>query len=249
MVKWPLCRTAGSLGCVLLSIAAVRATGAAAQARPTERSVPPPMAESSRGFTSITSVRELEGGRTLVADRGEHGLYLVNWETGAVEQVLRRGDGPGEYRSIGWLYAMADSETLLTTLDRRWILLRGTSGVQTLAASAPLNRRFHARLDGVARGGGVLASVSAERPGFSGADVRLLELAPDLGPHEGLPRLDTLRLLNGAGRYQLVCVLATHRGRTGLPLPRGRRAGRPVSGRLDRRRLPASVSGRLALSR
>jgi hypothetical protein len=213
MVMSHFWQRAGSLNCVFVSMGAICATGAGAQGVPTERSVLPPIAESSRGFTSITSVRELDGGRILVADRGERRLYLVNWETGVVDQVLRAGDGPGEFRSIGWLYAIADNETLLTDIaSRRWILLRDTIVAHTFIESAPLNRRFRARLDGVATGGSVLASVSAERPGIAEGDERVLELAPGLGPHQGLPRLDTIRLVMGAGRDQLACVLGTTRG-------------------------------------
>lgn len=202
-----------SLHCVLVGIAGICTTGAGAQGVPTERPVPPPVAESSRGFTSITSVRELEGGRVLVADRGERRLYLVHWKTGVVDQLLRRGEGPGEHDQwIGWLYAMADSETLFTVLNRRWIHLRDTAVAETLVETAPLNRRFRARLDGVATDGRVLVSVNAENPGVSGADERVLELAPGVGPHEGLPPLDTIRRVEGAGRDQLACVLATTRG-------------------------------------
>jgi hypothetical protein len=196
----------------LVSMGAVCATGAGAQGVPAEGSVLPPTAQSSRGFTSITSVREIGGGRILVADRGERRLYVVNWETAAVDQVLRQGDGPREYREIGWLYAIADNETLLTTLGRQWILLRDTQVAQTFIGTSPLNRRSRARLDGVATGGSVLASVSAETRGNFIADERVLELAPGLGPHERLPRLDTVRLVTGAGRDQLACVLSGTRG-------------------------------------
>jgi hypothetical protein len=111
------------------------------------------------------------------------------------------------------LYAIADDETLLTDIARqRWIVLRGTEVAQTLSGTSPLNRRFRARLDGVARGGSVLASVSAETPGNVIADARVLELAPGLGLHERLPRLDTVRLVTGAGRDQLACVLGGTRG-------------------------------------
>jgi hypothetical protein len=196
----------------LAGMGAVCSSGAGAQGVPAERSVPAPIAQSSRGFTSVTSVRELGGGRTLVADRGERRLYVVNWETAAVDQVLRQGDGPREYREIGWLYAIADNETLLTTLGRQWILLRDTQVAQTFIGTSPLNRRSRARLDGVATGGSVLASISGETPGNFIADERVLELAPGLGPDQRLPRLDTVRRVKGAGRDQLACVLGTTRG-------------------------------------
>lgn len=205
-------RRVSSLNWVLLSLGAVWASGAGAQDVPTQRSVPPPIAESTRGFTSITSVRELDGGRTLAADYGEQSLYLVNWETGAIEQVSRQGEGPGEYRDIGWLYAMGDDQTILTDPSRRWILFRDTVVLYTFTRSSPLNRRFRGRLEGVTTDGSVLGSVSAEDPGIADANERVLELAASLGPHRGLPRLDTLRRVKGAGRDQLACVLASTRG-------------------------------------
>lgn len=200
----------GSLKCAFLSLGTVCTTAAGAQGIPAERPVPPPAAEAIRGFTSVTSVRELDGGRTLVSDRGERRLYLVNWETGAVDQISRRGDGPGEYREVGWLYAVGDSETLLTDhSNRRWILLRDINVARTFSGTEPLNARFGARLSGVDSDGRVLASVSADRPGNVVADEHVLELAPGSGPHEDLPRLDTLRFVKAAGRDQLACVLVT----------------------------------------
>jgi hypothetical protein len=201
-----------SFTCVLLSTGAVFAGGAEAQRDPTERSMDPPTAESIHGFTTITSVRELPGARILVADRGEGSLYLINWGTGAVDQVLRRGNGPGEYQYVGWLYGVGDNETIFTGTGRRWILLRDTQVVRTFVDTYPLNGRFRAPLDGMATGGAVLASVSAETPGSAVADKRVLELAPSVGPHERLPRLDTIRVIKGAGRGQLACVLGSTRG-------------------------------------
>ena len=197
----------------IVFLGSVCVNGVAGQTVPPERPLAPANAEWSRGFTSITSIRELDGGRILVADRGEASLYLVNSATRAVTQVLRRGDGPGEYRQIGWLYAITGKETLLTDIARRrWIVLDDTAVVRTLTATAPLNRRFRARLDGIARTGAILAAVSAESPGNSDADERVLELASDLGASEKLPRLDTIRLLKGGGKNQLACVLGGTRG-------------------------------------
>jgi hypothetical protein len=207
---WEFLLKAGWVTCVILTLDAVWAIGAGAQSSPTERPVPSPVAESSRGFTSITSVRELDGGRVLVADRGEGHLYVVDWKTGAVDQILRQGDGPGENRAIGWLYAVGDNETLITDIARRrWILLTGTDVADTFVGTGPLNRRFRSRLDGVAADGRVLGSVSAEYPGSSAADIRVIELAAGMGPHDRMPRLDTIARVQGAGRHQIACVLAT----------------------------------------
>lgn len=197
---------------VVFTAGTVCAGGAGAQEVPTERSVPPPIAEWTRGFTLITSVRELERGRTLVADRGEQRLYLINSETGAIDELLGRGEGPGEYQAIGWLYPVAADQTILTDLARRWVLLRDSEPIRTYSGSTPLPRRFRARLDGVATNGTVLASVSGEYPGGSTGDTRVLELAHGLGAHDGLPRLDTIARVRGAGTLQLACVLASTRG-------------------------------------
>jgi len=215
---WQRWRRVGLLSCVLLAMGAAWTTGAGAQDLPIDRLLPPPTAVWKRGFTSITSVRELDGGRTLVADRGERSLYLVNWETGAVDQLLRRGEGPGEYQEIGWLYAVGDNETLLTAVvPRRWILLRDTKAAHTFTRADPLISRFRSRLDGVATGGRVLASVSAERPGSLTADTRVIELTLDLAPHEDLPRLDTIARVSGAKYEQRRCVVVVAGGGSAPP--------------------------------
>lgn len=57
-------------------------------------------------FDDVFSVRELENSDVLISDRGQRVLYVANFKSGAVRQVGRDGNGPGEYRSPGHLIAL-----------------------------------------------------------------------------------------------------------------------------------------------
>src|SRR5512141_3017376 len=52
-------------------------------------------------FTSISSVRELHDGRVILSDPRDRGLVLVDFRTGRVEPIGRKGQGPGEYGLAG----------------------------------------------------------------------------------------------------------------------------------------------------
>jgi len=77
-------------------------------------------------FTTITSVRELRDGRVLVTDGREQRLVVADFRTGRVEQVGRKGGGPGEYGMVGMMRPLAgDSSIMADLMGRRWLLFDG----------------------------------------------------------------------------------------------------------------------------
>lgn len=158
-----------------------------------------PEATAEATFTQVTSVRELPDGRLLVADRLEDRLVVIDWE-GPAAQIGRLGDGPHEFRDVGFLYAIDDSTTLFTdTYSNRWILLHYSQIVDSFTGNRPLNRELTARLYGGSEGGFVLGAIGyAHRSSRARrnllADSLLLVLA-DLD--EGV--IDTVARVQGMG--------------------------------------------------
>lgn len=57
-----------------------------------------PDAAIREGFTRVTGVRELPGGRAIMVDQWEQSVYVVDFTKGSAEKIGRQGDGPAEYR-------------------------------------------------------------------------------------------------------------------------------------------------------
>ncbi len=171
----------------------------------------PPADWTLRGqqFSRIASVRELAG-QVLVSDATEDLLYVIDYGSGSVSSVGSHGDGPGEYRAAGFLYALGGDSTLFTDpTTRRWLLLVGDRIVATLGASQPLPNRFGSSLWGADRSGRVLAfegfgsALGNSRPvtvRYPDADsVRVLLTQPGV-MEAAISRLDTIAKLGGQGR-------------------------------------------------
>ena len=194
-------------GLLLLLIA--HPDGLATQEPPVIDLPPADWVVRERQFSQIVSVRELAG-RLLVSDATEDFLYVIDSGTGSVRSVGTHGDGPGEYRDAGYLYALGGDSTLFTDpTTRRWLLVVGDRIVATLGARQPLPMRFGSSLWGVDRAGRVLAfegfgSVLREtRPAtvrYPDADsVQILLTQPGVIGAE-ISRLDTIAKLGGQGR-------------------------------------------------
>lgn len=168
------------------------------------------MRGASAGFTRITSVRELTDGTLLVTDWGERRLARVDWGTGEVTDVARRGPGPGEYRGVGWLYPMAGDTTLLTdTGDGRWHLMVGAEIVDT-RREGPFGRVDLADVSGTDTTGHILLFRSANSLPHNSSDS-LVVLFGDLATArtERLARVrgpagELVRVPAGDGRPPMV---------------------------------------------
>jgi hypothetical protein len=57
-----------------------------------------PDASIREGFTRVTGVRELPGGRAIMVDQADQSVFLVDFGKGSAEKIGRQGDGPAEYR-------------------------------------------------------------------------------------------------------------------------------------------------------
>lgn len=70
-----------------------------------------PLKSIEEPFTQISGVRELPGNKAVVADRGEQKLMMVNFGTGAVTPIGRKGGGPGEYQFPASVFPGPGNET------------------------------------------------------------------------------------------------------------------------------------------
>lgn len=97
-------------GLLLLALCLLPA-GAGAQVR-----LDRPSAAFPEDFGSIQTVRELPGGRVLVADPLAKELYLVDMTAGTRRAVGRQGQGPQEYMQPDAVWPLAADSTLLVDL-------------------------------------------------------------------------------------------------------------------------------------
>jgi hypothetical protein len=65
----------------------------------------PPVAESVRGFTSVSGVREIPGGVVLV-DSDERYIYILDERLASARVAGRHGQGPGEYLAPRRIFAL-----------------------------------------------------------------------------------------------------------------------------------------------
>jgi hypothetical protein len=109
-------------------------------------------------FTGITSVRELKDARVLVTDGREQRLLVVDARSSKAEEIGRKGAGPGEYQTVGRLFALGGDSTLLTDISlRRWLILEGARIVATLPPDQPAIRATQGAILGADANGHVLS--------------------------------------------------------------------------------------------
>jgi hypothetical protein len=81
-----------------------------------------PRAEFPEPFTQVSAVRELPGGRVLVADRPDKVVQILDLASGTAVKVGREGQGPGEYAMPAGLVPLPGGHTLLMDpLARRFL--------------------------------------------------------------------------------------------------------------------------------
>ena len=100
-----------------------------------------PNAVAVQQFTDVVAVRELADGRTLLADRSENLLAIVDWDSGTTTPIGRVGDGPAEYRLLEDLFPLqGDSTLVVDPQSDRWLLLDGSRIVDIVTSGDPLNQ-------------------------------------------------------------------------------------------------------------
>lgn len=120
------------------------------------------MAES---FSRVLSVRELSDDRLLISVPREQRIVVADFADAVVRAIGRSGNGPGEYRNPGFLFAIgADSTIQSDVLARRWLLMSGPEFVTTVAPDDPALVVTGALIDGADRLGRVLVHRFADPP-------------------------------------------------------------------------------------
>lgn len=94
----------------------------------------PPTAASPEEFITVGSVRELADGRLLVNDPRDGRIVAMDLTTGVVQQLGRRGAGPGEYQGALPLRAIGGDSTIMVDLSLRWLVFHGAKIVATLSS-------------------------------------------------------------------------------------------------------------------
>jgi hypothetical protein len=118
-----------------------------------------PVAATPYDFVQPIAIRELPDGTLLITDQSENRLVHYNFANGAAKDIGRTGSGPGEYRTVGWLYALgADSSLLTDSYTGRWFVLVGTRVVKMFSEHEPANIVLRGLLHGASRDGHVIAT-------------------------------------------------------------------------------------------
>lgn len=168
--------------------------------------------------SSPVGFRALSADRVLVADNMEQAVMMLDFAAGAMTEIGRPGDGPGEYGMPGPLFAAAADSTYMLDMGNRRLLvitpsgritsntipLRHPSGIPIFPRGADVQGRVYFDLGGIAMPGLEEAARTGRAP--------LLRWDP------GSERLDTLgsvgfppmqpagpgevRVTIGAGAYQ-----------------------------------------------
>lgn len=146
--------------CVISVAALVAPAIASAQSAPTIK-LKPAAVKIDAEFSSIVAVRELSDGRALVADIRENKVVIVDFASGAVTQIGRSGQGPGEYQNPRWFHRLGADSTLLVELrSSRWHLLAGDRLVATVPPDHPAYVALRRQALGADARGNVIATSS-----------------------------------------------------------------------------------------
>ena len=97
----------------------------------------PASASLAEEFSNLTWVRELKDGRVVVSDSRDGRVVVADLRAGTVEQISRRGQGPGEYPTARPVWRINGDSSVMIDSPRRWLLFDGARIVATLAPDAP----------------------------------------------------------------------------------------------------------------
>lgn len=112
---------------MLLGLVTLCAGGVQSQSPPTkvERvALPAPIRASPHEFTRVAGVAELSDGSLMVSDLAGEDLAVLTRDLRLAASVGRRGQGPGEFTSLGAIFALrADTAVVEEPSYRRWRLV------------------------------------------------------------------------------------------------------------------------------
>jgi hypothetical protein len=152
-----------------------------------------PEASYTEPFSSIAGLRELADGRVIVSDRLELAVRIVDFGSGAMEEIGHVGQGPGEYQMPGDLFLLPNDSTLLVDYGNMRMTVIAPDGrlVGSTSMISPDGQFINpAGTDGQGR---VYFEMMELRPGPAGAAV------PDSAPIARLDRstgaIDTVGFL------------------------------------------------------
>lgn len=91
----------------------------------------------SAGFTLVSAVHPLRGGRYLVADLRRLGLYLYDSTGKMLRTFGRQGNGPGEFRGLMTVSVSGDSIGTWDLSQRRFSLFGVAQGFERVLATPP----------------------------------------------------------------------------------------------------------------
>jgi hypothetical protein len=161
--------------------------------------------DPDRRFTWLTSLRELRDGRVIVVDNRENRLEVLDTTLRRSTAIGREGDGPGEFRRVGWIYPFAGDSSIVTDPQfRHWYLLDGTRIVRRITGTDPALRFFDPIILGADASGHVLGAKGYKwtLPGgiLSIQADSLVLLLGRLGSAD----VDTIAILKGQAKQNVV---------------------------------------------
>lgn len=119
-------------------------------------------------FVVPTSLREIADGRVIVTDGRDQQLYVADFRANTSTVLGRKGKGPGEYSSVGLVFAAGGDTTIMDERSsHRWLLIDGAKIVGTVPPDHPAVRATGARINGLDRLGNVLYRQSQPAPAGS----------------------------------------------------------------------------------
>ena len=153
----------------------------------------PANASLTEEFSNLTWARELKDGRVIVSDSRDGRIVVADLRAGKVEQISRRGQGPGEYPTARPVWRISGDSSVLVDSPRRWLLFDGARIVATLAPDAP----GVATTKGIARGVDEIGNVYSSEflPGGNrpiGDSTALMRVKRSNGQADTVTRLNAL---------------------------------------------------------
>ena len=171
------------------------------------RTLPAPNARLGAEFSDLTTLRELNDGRVLLFDRKEERLMVVDFGSGFVRDVARKGQGPAEFEFVAALLPLGGDSTLAADLARRWLILDGDKVVVTLPPDNPAIMAVRLQPLGADRLGRVLSRGFPRGGGLTDSTLAILI-------ERATGRPDTIaRLRNGVRRAPVSTVTDPALGR------------------------------------